>query len=285
MDKEYFLIEGTFQVKGTSPDGDSVRFKANDESNWAKLDGPDVRLAKAGGAQLRFEGVDALETHYRAGKTVSQPKDLANAATDFVLDEIGVRDVVWTPTHKRISSVGVDGTPGYIYAKMTERYRRPIAFAFGGTPRGRKKDGSIQELDVSDLKRSINYQLMLHGLVYPTYYKTLHWELRDALTAAAKASRRRKKGVWKNDATVGVKLTKPETITDELPILPKLFRRLMRMYANTGTFSNMNEYLLTRRETVVQISHCHFSHFDRFCIQKGNKISIETPVEDLVFTS
>lgn len=285
MDKKYFLIAGTFQVKGTSPDGDSVRFKANDNANWKKLDGPDVRLAKAGGAQLRFEGVDALETHYRAGKTVSQPKDLAYAATDFVLDEIGIKDVVWTPTHKRISTVGVDGSPGYIYAKMTERYRRPIAFVFAGKPPGRKKDGSIQEMSTSDLKKSVNYKLMLQGLVYPTYYKTLHWELRDALTAAAKASRRRSKGIWKDDATTGVKLTKPETITEELPILPKLFRRLMRMYANTGTFSNMNEYLLTRRETVVQISHCHFSHFDRFCVQSGNKISIETPVEDLVFTS
>jgi len=140
-------------------------------------------------------------------------------------------------------------------------------------------------MSTSDLKKSVNYKLMLQGLVYPTYYKTLHWELRDALTAAARASRRRRKGIWKDDATGGVKLTRPETITEELPILPKLFRRLMRMYANTGTFSNMNEYLLTRRETVVQISHCHFSHFDRFCVQKGNVISMEAPVDDLVFTS
>lgn len=285
MDRNYVLITGTFQVKGSSPDGDSVRFKADNTDHWSKLDGPRVRLAKTGSAQLRFEGIDALETHYRAGRTVSQPRDLAFRATDFVLDAVGIRDAVWTPTRRTISSVGVDGTPGYIYAKMTERYRRPIAFVFAGRPPGRRADGSIQELSVSELKKTVNYRLMLQGLVYPTYYKTLHWELRDALTAAARASRRRKKGIWKKDATVGVTLTKPETITEEAPILPKLFRRLMRMYANTGSFANMNQYLLTRRETVVQISHCHFSHFDRFCVQKGNRISIETPVEDLVFTS
>lgn len=285
MDKKYVLIEGRFLVNGTSPDGDSVRFRANSKELWSRLDGPPVRLTKDGGAQLRFEGIDALETHYRAGRTVSQPKELAFAAADLVLDQIGIRDVVWTPSRKKISSVGVDETPGYILAKMTERYRRPIAFVFSGSPRGRTSDGSIVELSVSDLKKSVNYQLMLQGLVYPTYYKTLHWELRDALTAAARASRRRKKGVWQNDATRNLKLTRPETITEDVPILPKLFRRLMRMYANTGSFANLNEYLLTRRESVVQISHCHFTHFDRICTQKGNIISIPEPVEDFVFTS
>ena len=77
----------------------------------------------------------------------------------------------------------------------------------------------------------------------------------------------------------------PKKITDDVPILPKLFRRLMRMYANKGSFENLNEYLTTRRETVVQISHCHFSYFDVFCRQKGKIISMDVPPEDLVFTS
>lgn len=137
----------------------------------------------------------------------------------------------------------------------------------------------------AELRASLNYRLMQQGLVYPTYYKTLHWDLRDALTASMLGAKKKKKGVWKNDGTGSFKLTKPETITDDVPILPKLFRRLMRMYANKGSFAGMNEYLLTRRETVVQISHCHFTHFDQICTQKGNVISMSGPPEDFVFTS
>ena len=284
MDRNYFLITGTFQVVGASPDGDSVRFKADNKKNWGLLDGPPARLTKSEGVQLRFEGVDALETHYRAGTTVSQPKALANEATDSVLDMIGVKDAVWTPSHSRISSA-TDGTPGYILAKMTERYRRPIAFVFAGPPPRRRKDGDTMELEPSHMTRSLNYRLMEQGLVYPTYYKTLHWQLRDALTFVMKRARKKNKGIWKTDGTQCFSLTNPETITDDVPILPKLFRRLMRMYANQGSFKGMNEYLLTRRETVVQISHCHFTHFNEICVQTGNVISMSGPPEDFVFTS
>lgn len=284
MDKKYILITGTFQVVGASPDGDSVRFKADNKANWGLLNGPAARLTKSEGVQLRFEGVDALETHYRAGKTVSQPKALANEATDSMLEMIGVKNVVWTPSHSRVRSAE-DGTRGYILSKMTERYRRPIAFVFPGKPRRRQKDGSTVTLDTKEIRQSLNYRLMQQGLVYPTYYKTLHWQLRDALTAGMTGARKKKKGVWKCDGTPSFSLTKPETITDDVPILPKLFRRLMRMYANQGTFAGMNDYLLTRRETVVQISHCHFTHFDRICTQKGNVISMSGLPEDFVFTS
>jgi len=197
---------------------------------------------------------------------------------------IGIKDAVWTPSHSRIRSA-TDGTPGYILAKMTERYRRPIAFVFPGPPPRRKKDGAVVELSTEELRRSLNYRLMQQGLVYPTYYKTLHWELRNELTTGMKGARWKKKGIWANDGTASFSLTKPETIINDVPILPKLFRRLMRMYANKGSFERMNEYLLTRRETVVQISRCHFTHFDRICTQKGKVISMSGPPEDYVFTS
>ena len=56
------LIKGTFHVKGYSPDGDSIRFRAKDPTNWKKLSGPAVGLNALGHAQLRIEAMDALET-------------------------------------------------------------------------------------------------------------------------------------------------------------------------------------------------------------------------------
>ena len=70
----FFLIKGTFHVKGYSPDGDSIRFRARNPDNWKKLSGPAAELNARGHAQLRVEGVDALETHYQG---YHQPMKLA----------------------------------------------------------------------------------------------------------------------------------------------------------------------------------------------------------------
>ena len=58
----FFLIKGTFHVKGYSPDGDSIRFRARNPDNWKKLSGPAAESNARGHAQLRVEGV---WTHWR----------------------------------------------------------------------------------------------------------------------------------------------------------------------------------------------------------------------------
>jgi hypothetical protein len=93
----FFAIPGTYHVKGLSPDGDSIRFKATDPGLWSLLDGPAVGGDSKLRAQLRLEAFDALETHCRAGgKTWHQPKELANAATDRLLELVGIKNVVWS---------------------------------------------------------------------------------------------------------------------------------------------------------------------------------------------
>ncbi len=78
---EYRLIKGTFHVVGHSPDGDSIKFRANNIARWDKIqaDDPDKfeeALEKENGVvQLRLQGIDALETHY-APPFYSAPKDL-----------------------------------------------------------------------------------------------------------------------------------------------------------------------------------------------------------------
>jgi hypothetical protein len=91
----FFLIKGTFHVKGYSPDGDSVRFQANNSANWKKLSGPAAELNARGHAQLRMEAVDALETHYEG---YHQPLKQAKAAGRFLLSSLGINEVVWDET-------------------------------------------------------------------------------------------------------------------------------------------------------------------------------------------
>jgi len=75
------LIAGTFRVHGAAPDGDSVRFYPTDPAEWDLLEGQHkVRRNSAGGAQLRLDGIDALETHYTAGRAhVHQPWEYGSA--------------------------------------------------------------------------------------------------------------------------------------------------------------------------------------------------------------
>src|SRR4051812_20502799 len=88
----FIVIKGTFHVVGKSPDGDSVGFKADDSANWSKLTGT-VKLNSQGIAQLRFEAIDALETHYAppgVHHQFHQQLALGQAAQAEMLAEAGV---------------------------------------------------------------------------------------------------------------------------------------------------------------------------------------------------
>lgn len=118
---DYTLIKGTFHVVGHSPDGDSIKFKANNDARWERIptknrEKLEEALSKEDGVlQLRLQAIDALETHYSPpyfsapkelkGKEVreerpdggkhKQPSELADAATDGFLEMLGVKRVEW----------------------------------------------------------------------------------------------------------------------------------------------------------------------------------------------
>src|SRR5207245_2772104 len=79
------VTSGVYRSKGAQPDGDSIRFYPTDSADWDKIRGPHkVRANAHGGAQLRLDGIDALETHYsprNGGVGIThQPLDLAQGA-------------------------------------------------------------------------------------------------------------------------------------------------------------------------------------------------------------
>ncbi len=274
----FFIIKGTFHVLGYSPDGDSIRFQADDEANWSKLSGPPVTLNARRHAQLRLEAIDTLETHYR---NLHQPPDLATGALDFLLRGLGITGVQWDVLRTRVTAAN-DGTEGYIISRNVESNRRPVAFAFAGPPPA--DDGSSIFFDAEWLRQSMNYRSVAEGLAYPTYYKGLFSDLREALTAASAHARQGNLGVWAEDRTnTGFAVNGIQSITDEHVILPKLFRRLAEYMEVGGTVAGFREFLEMKGEGVTIISSAHFTHLDTLVRVDGNVVRMTEPPENLIF--
>lgn len=282
----FHLIKGTFHVTGYSPDGDSIRFRAENEKNWKLLGSGRLSINSKKDVQLRLEGIDTLETHFTTpGGEVHQPRSLANAATDFLLSHLHVKNVVWDNARRNIVKAK-DGTPGYILTQQKDIYGRPVSFVFAGTPS--EQDGSNIFLNSKRLKDSLNYQTLALGNTYSTYYVGLFSDLRKTLTEAATKARTKHLGVYKHDKTnTGVVLDKLSVIIDEQPILPKLFRRLTEFIAGDG-LPNLEGFLvwLAERDTkpVMIISTQHFTHFDNLIEVNGQTIRLLELPENLIFT-
>ncbi|MEM7801732.1 MAG: hypothetical protein AAF633_21230 [Chloroflexota bacterium] len=312
----YVLIKGFFHVVGQSPDGDSIKFSAENPTLWEKIETDhraifeknlaetDMKTGVSGVVNLRFQGIDALETHYTPstppppsginpiGGTAlkkpiasryAQPHVLGKAATSCLLALIGVKQARWhrfgfidqisVKDGRKLKELGMEAEfkedlPGHIIVRDVERRGRPIAWVFAGTTRTR--DGSqISKMQLrSRLARSLNYQLLEKGLVYPYFYMTLpslfRKELIDATSkaikeanglannarlrnAALRESRRAAKmqglplpeklpNVWIYDQTLrGLKVRRLDDLVDKSEMWPYLFRKLLSAWHRDNT--------------------------------------------------
>lgn len=275
----FYLIKGTFHVLGYSPDGDSVRFRAHNESNWSKLAGPTVNLNARRHAQLRLEGIDTLETHFR--NNLHQPLDLAFKAMDFLLSGLKITEVKWDVLRTRVISAN-DGMEGFILSRQVEPNRRPVAFIFAGTIDA--QDGKEIYFEPDLLKQSLNYQQLEAGLAYPTYYQGLFPDLRETMSAAAVLARQSGTEVWAEDKTnTGFDVTSLTSITEEHVILPKLFRRLAEYLEAGGDVSGFKKFLANKRERITIVPATHFTHFDNVVEVAGNTVRLTELPENLIF--
>lgn len=288
----FFIIKGAFFIRGYSPDGDSIRFKANNRNNWRLLSGPSVALNAREHAQLRLEAIDTLETHFL---NFSQPLELAHDALDFLLGKLGFTGVQWDEFHLKVTDVNNDGVPGYIVSRTVEPNRRPVSFIFAGDteeedgseiffePRGNEENGNEQNL--TKLEDSLNYQSVLNGMAYPTYYKGLFADLRHALTYASGQARAQNAGIWAQDVTnSGFTVDNIQSITEEHVILPKLFRRLAEYLQTGGNLDGFLEFLEQKDDGVTVLSpNAHFTHLDDLIEIAGNTVRLTEPPENLMF--
>jgi endonuclease YncB( thermonuclease family) len=281
------LIKGEYRVVGAGPDGDSIRFYPDAADAWERA-GLNVRPNAAGGAQLRLEGIDALETHYTPAvgdlRNLHQPHDLGRAAAAELLRLLGFEEVV-RRDDEVVTSATPATRPGHIYTRFADKYGRAVAFAYAGT--SDQPDLAAVFLDAAALAGSVNQQLLASGLEYPTYYSKLFVDLRAALNGAVEEARAAGRGVWPDDVTMkGVTVDSLATLTDVAVVLPKLFRRLVDYLSiNNGDVSlaGLPAYLASRDDRLVVVSTGQITGFDNVLVVDGQTVRMTRPPEDLVF--
>ena len=193
-------LAGTFRILSTEPDGDSIRFYADDPAAWARVPGPNaVRTNAGGGAQLRLDGIDALETHYspRGGGPLHQPIDLAHQARDELLRWLGFRGV--QRTGETVDAATPEQLPGYLLTRGADVYGRCVALV--GRGEAPAPSGAQTMVKVADLRKTANHRLIAAGLAYPTFYLKLFPDLRAELAKQARQARDAAKGCGPATAT------------------------------------------------------------------------------------
>jgi hypothetical protein len=284
----FLLIEGVFLAKGAQPDGDSVRFRPDRVADWDLVGGqPPVKRNASGAAQLRLDGIDSLETHYtpRHGTRMHQPLPLARAAADELLEWLGFTGVQ-RDAAETVIACDQDDVPGFILTRGADLYGRCIAFA--GRGEAPAASGSQVFVDPELLRTTLNHHQLTVGLAYPTYYRALFPELRNEFSTAVATAAAAKLGVWAVDVTTSGAIVATETsLTDDVVILPKLFRRLadyLQLGAGDLSLAGFPDFLAQAKDRFFILSTGHSTTgLDTIVEVDGNTVRMTHAATDLVF--
>jgi endonuclease YncB( thermonuclease family) len=260
----FTLIKGAFFWGTGTPDGDSVRFKADVDQLFDRLAGKATEFKSNGTVQLRYEGIDALEK--QAIEPFASDATAANIA--FLAG----------------NSAGQNSARGYILSRQNDGNRRPVCFVFTGDTQ--EADGASVFLTGTQVEKSVNYQMLEAGYAYPMFYETLFMELREPLTEAFLGARRAQLGIHAMDASLaGVTLNSRADLKTIPPIYPKLWRRLEEYLRNHPNASGFAEFLKNRRkEKLHTLSDSRFNiSFDNVVENEGNQVRLLYEPYDMVF--
>jgi endonuclease YncB( thermonuclease family) len=222
MTAPYFLaLSGKFIVLGKNPDGDSVRFVADEPKHYHLLyKGYKVKRSEDGSVQLRLEGIDAPELHY--GK-LAQP--LGEEARDALLQLIGFGEVEYDSTRHVVRATRSE-VRGFILTRGIDNHGRPISYIVTGSADTNLKNGDWHFVDKELLQQSVNVQMLLRGYVYYLVYTATPYIHRVYLRQVAEEARQARLGVWGRDVTPYFRLGNLSSLNrgGQL-IFPKFFRR------------------------------------------------------------
>jgi hypothetical protein len=230
----YTLIKGKYWIhnpnkprQGPQPDGDTVRFEPDSIDLVRKLpriSGRPPNITAGGQINMRYEGIDTLETHFN-GK--HQNLTFAHAAREFNLAQLGFTNVRFFPDLPNVvQSVDQNPLPGYVVANGIEANGRMLGLVFGGATH--RSDGEKVFVDNGLLDQSVNAKLVVAGLAYVEPYDTMPMSLVQHLRAVIHATRNANTGLWPNENVTTDSAALIQSIADlqALVMWPKLFRRL-----------------------------------------------------------
>ncbi|HEY6421652.1 MAG TPA: thermonuclease family protein [Pseudonocardiaceae bacterium] len=236
----YTLLTGEFYIRypdlprnGPEPDGDTISFLPDSDGVVQKLPrfsgiAPDRRHLDT--YSVRFESIDALETHF---ENQHQNLEFAQAARDRMLQLMGFGEVqFWPDRPNKIKSAQHHPIPGYLLANGIESNGRVLSLVFPGQPDLGARDGDSVFVDGAILEASLNAALVREGLAYGELYATMPLDLISRIRQLVKAARQNGSGFWpKEDVTVDARVPL-QGLPDltELIMFPKLYRRLVTYF-------------------------------------------------------
>ncbi len=295
-------IAGRFRIAGTSPDGDSVRFTADEPGVWRDA-GIRARVNAAGSTQLRLDAIDALETHYAppgGGGQWRQPPEFAVRATESLLTRLGFDGWRRDPDTGTISNPEPAEVPGWIVTAGADLNGRPVSFVLAGdraTADARWSagggDGPVA-LTPDMLGATVNAGQLADGLAYPTFYTDLAADLRDALAAITATARTAGTGIWAADVTTsGFVLTGRTQLETEVVLLPKLFRRLAEYLSLDGpetgpsagvSLAGFRDFLAVSADAVRVLPDGPLTTLADLVRVEGQRVALAVEPERLVFS-
>ncbi len=265
----YLVIKGKFVIVGKEPDGDSVRFIADEPNLYEHLHrNYRIKPSRDESVQLRFEGIDATELHYGGA---AQP--LGAETRDQLLDWMGFENIQYKGN--RVQSSEPDAVSGVILSQAADANGRPISYVLLEEDAKQLEDQDWARVNTVLLKKTLNFKLLTQGLAYYTVYTSTPSTHRKTLQEAALAARKANRGVWAQDTTEEFVLVDKNSIVapDGQVILPKLFRRSIDyLKAVDGGFrGNLQDWL-------ISISQGSRNENDRVLIRD----SVEVKLSDLI---
>lgn len=217
----YRLIKGKLIVRQRqSPDGDSMRFVANDMALFETLPrySPPSEVNGETSYQLRFQAIDTPELHYGGA---AQPHGINSR--DVLLKWLDVDPVEWGWT---VAPTGfVWEQDAVVLTDAFEGHGRPIAFVLRDL---NQPDGSDIKLTNTILSQTYNFHAVKQGAAYLGFYSGgLSFEIQSRLISIYKAARERKMGIWSLDKTSRFVVNTLDDLGPERGVLiyPKIFRR------------------------------------------------------------
>jgi endonuclease YncB( thermonuclease family) len=229
----YTLIKGQYSIldpinprRGPEPDGDTVRFFPDSLDLVRALKrfsgtAPDITN---GHINVRYEGIDALETHFQG---THQDLRFANAARERNLALLGFTNVRFFPDMPNVvQSVDRNPLPGHVIANGIESNGRLLGLVYAGSTQ--RRDGERVFVDNAILDESVNTKLVEAGLAFVEPYDTMPLALVQHLRTKIAAARAAGKGLFPSESPNTTKGAHIANLSDlqALVMWPKLFRRL-----------------------------------------------------------
>jgi endonuclease YncB( thermonuclease family) len=280
----YYIIHGTFIIDRDGlgpymPDGDTIRFEPDNPQHLARL--PRRGAQPKSPASIRFEAIDALEKDQNLAQAKA-PRDKM-----FELLGLGQVSIDFSSGGFQIQDANAGESRGYILANSLDKYGRIIAFVFAGE--SGRPDGSVITPTQNDIDQSVNWQLIEAGLVYPTFYSTLHIDLMEGLVVAARTAREANTGLWSK--AVGTPST-PAVIQNigelkNLVLFPTLHRRLDDYLVSNFGFDNLANWLRSdnesRNKTVQRLTDGVVTDLAGILDTAGDQIRLTLDPDTFVF--